>query len=492
MSALLQQLNRTTIQAPSPPERILQFGGGNFVRCFVGWIIQQYNRQAAKPMGIVVVKTTDRGDYRDWQKQDGLYHVRIRGFENGSVVDHIERIDCVSRIIHVHQAWDEFLATAQLPAIRYVVSNTTESGIRLNNEDRFDDHPPQEFPAKLTRWLYHRYVHFNGAPSAGCVFLPCELLEANGDALLHAILDQADAWRLDRNFMRWIKECNIFCNTLVDRIVPGIQKDQLPSVWQELGYKDAMATEGEPYHLWAIEAPESVRQELPLDQTGLNVVYTDDLKPYRTQKVRILNGAHTTMVPVAFLAGVETVRETIEHPVLGPFVEQALREEIIPAMGGPAGPLERYAEVILDRFRNPSINHRLLSISLNSVSKFRVRVLPSLLDYYQNIGRLPHRLVFSFACLLRFYRGSWQGNAIPLVDEEEVLKFMQLVWEDCDDCAEDVHLLVEQILAKDRWWGRDLRKINGLSRAVAEHLLCIENSGVLDCLSNTSEKIQSR
>lgn len=482
MSSILKQLNRTTIQAPVPAERILQFGGGNFVRCFIGWIVQRYNLQVARPMGVVVVKTTDRGDYREWQEQDGLYHVRIRGFENGAPVEYTERIDCVTRIIHVYQAWDEFLATAELPGIRYIVSNTTESGIRLSSDDRFDDQPPHEFPAKLTRWLYHRYLHFNGAASAGCIFLPCELLEANGDALRYAVLDQADAWRLDRNFIRWIKDSNVFCNTLVDRIVPGIQKDRLPSVWQSLGYKDVMVTEGEPYHLWAIEAPEWVRQELPLDQTGLNVVYTDDLQPYRKQKIRILNGAHTTLVPVAFLAGLETVRETIEHPVLGAYVQKALFEEIIPSMSGPADPLERYADTILDRFRNPSINHRLLSISLNSVSKFQVRVLPSLLDYYAVTGRLPERLVFAFACLIRFYRGKWQGRTIPLVDGDEVLKFMHLVWDDCDDCAEDVHLLTEQVLAKSNWWGRDLRKVNGLAFNVANHLMCIEKSGIEKCL----------
>ena len=479
---MLKQLNRTIIHAPRPKERILQFGGGNFLRCFVDWIIHRYNQQAARPLGVIVVKTTTRGDYEAWKRQDGLYHVRIKGIDGGTLVDKTERIECITRIVHIHQDWDAYLATAELPDLRYIISNTTESGIRLNAADRVDDDPPQEFPAKLTRWLYQRYQHFEGNASAGCILLPCELLEANGDALRDAVLEQADAWRLERGFARWIKSANGFCNTLVDRIVPGIQKNRLPEAWESLGFKDEMVTEGEPYHLWAIQAPETIRQEWPLDQIGLNVVYTDDLTPYRTRKVRILNGAHTSMVPVGYLAGVESVREAVEHPVIGAFIRAILFEEVIPSMDGPAADLERYAEDILDRFRNPYINHRLLSISLNSISKFKVRVLPSLLRFYDLSGRLPRRLVIAFACLIRFYQGSWQGTSIPLNDGQEELEFMRLVWGDCDGSEEDVRLMVEQILAKNEWWNQDLRKVKGLEAAISSVLFMIEKEGIFSCI----------
>ncbi|MEZ4686424.1 MAG: tagaturonate reductase [Bacteroidia bacterium] len=471
----MQKLNRQNAAVSAAyPERVLQFGGGNFLRAFVDWILDVYNEKTGAELGVLVVKPTERGDYQDWRDQDGLFHILTKGIKDGEVVDDSYLVKSVSRIVHPYREWEAFLASAENPEMRFVISNTTESGIRFSPEDKASDQPPNEFPAKLTAWLYHRYRHFGGSAEAGCIIIPCELLEENGFKLRDTMLQYAAHWGLEADFSRWLKEDQQYCNTLVDRIVPGVGEEALREVWEEIGFEDTMVSQGEPYHLWAIEAPAEVRKELPLDKIGLNVIYTDDLAPYRKSKVRILNGAHTSMVPVGYLYGLETVGESLDDALMSAFINKTIFDEILPSLELPEVNLVKFANDVLDRFRNPFIKHKLISIALNSVSKYRVRVLPSVLSFSRKKESLPPALVFSLSALIRFYKGSWQGKDIPLNDDQEAIDFMAKAWAESNSVAE----LVKTVLGWEKAWGCNLNEVKGLAELLENQLVSIEEKGM--------------
>ncbi len=479
----MQQLNRTNAATTTAyPEVVLQFGGGNFLRAFSDWIIDIYNEKKGTRLGILVATTTQRQGYQDWNEQDGLYHLMLKGISEGKTVDETRLIKSVSRVIAMEPEWEAFLQTAENPVTRYIISNTTEAGIRFNEADQLSADPPSEFPAKLTRWLYHRYQHFNGDPAAGCVFFPVELIDNNGAALKKCLLEYCVHWGLEPGFADWLHSANQYCNSLVDRIVPGIGREKLPAAWESFGFEDKAATQGEPYHLWAIEAPAAVQQELPLDDLGLNIIFTEDLAPYRLSKVRVLNGAHTAMVPVGLLAGLESVGEAIEDNTVGAFIKQAVFNEIIPTLDLPELDLNSYAEAILDRFRNPSIHHRLISISLNSVAKFRERVLPSLLAYAKTKKELPPALCLAFAALIQFYRGNFKGQEFPLNDQPWATEFFQEAWQKCDGSPETISLMVTKVLQWERAWNRSLLNIEGLQEEITAQLLRLNSEGMAAAL----------
>lgn len=483
-------LTRTTSNTPPPsPETILQFGGGNFLRGFVDWIIEEYNQKTGANLGVLVVKPTERGDYQKWRDQEGLFHVLNKGIKNGQLVDEVQLVSCVSRIIHPYREWDVFLKSAENPSIRYIISNTTENGIRTSPKDQLSDAPPGEFPAKLTSWLYHRFKHFNGSKEAGCVIIPTELLVDNGKLLKACILEYSERWQLGNNFENWLNDATIFCNTLVDRIIPGIAKKAREREWQNIGFQDNMITSGEPYHLWVIEAPQPVREELPLDKIGLNVVYTDDVSPYRTTKVRILNGAHTSMVPVGYLAGIETVREAVEDELMGKFIRQLMFEEIIPSMDLSKKELEQFGEDVLDRFKNPFIKHHLITISLNSISKIKARILPSILGYYREKGALPKRLVFAFAAMIRFYKGEFNGQQIPLKDDTFKIDFLQKLWSTCDDSKAGISQLVQSIL-EWAFWDMELSTISDLRDLLTEYLFKLNTRANFDDIKKLIQDVE--
>ncbi len=485
----MKKLTRPSANIPAaPPPRILQFGGGNFLRGFVDWMVDVFNEKTGAQLGVVVVKPTASGSYEKWASQNGLYHLRTRGLRGGAVVDETRLVTCIHSTINPYDDWAAFLKTAEEPGLRFIVSNTTEVGLRNSPADRFADAPPAGFPAKLTCWLHRRFEHFGGDGAAGCILLPCELLEKNGDLLRRLVLENAGRWQLGDGFRDWLAAHCIFCNTLVDRIVPGLAGEALEAFQSDIGYRDEMATEGEPYHGWAIEAPAQVRHELPLGQAGLNVVFTDDLSPFRTLKVRILNGAHTAMVPVGYLAGLETVGEVMANERLSRFVNSLIFNEIIPTLGLPQAGSVRFANEVLDRFRNPYVRHRLLTISLQSVSKWRVRLLPTLAGFFGQNGRLPERVVFSLAALVWFYRGgpstsawfqttptlkSWQPN-----DEPEVVAFFKNEWA-AWAVSNDFDRLAVNILRSEKCWGTDLAgQFEGLAVRVSFYLKEIAESGV--------------
>ena len=472
-------LSRNTVQADSFTERILQFGEGNFLRAFANWMIHEMNHKANFDAGAVVIQPIADGLIKRLNDQDGLYTLYMNGIKNGEVLSERKVVDCIQRGINPYEDYDAYLANAQNPNLRFVISNTTEAGISYNPEDNLEDAPQASFPGKLTALLYKRFHFFNGASEKGLIVIPCELIDRNGDNLKKIVLQYATDWNLDKGFVSWINNDNIFCNTLVDRIVPGYPRDKIDNITEELGYIDNLVVEGEQFHLWVIEAPESVKNEIPSKTCGLNIVFTNNMEPYRTRKVRILNGAHTSLVPVSYLYGIDKVRESIEDQVVGKFIQDAIFEEICPTLDLPKQELKQFSNAVLERFRNPYLEHDLISISLNSISKYKTRVLPSILEYIKRENTLPKRLLFSLAALIAFYRGNRNGVNIPLKDDQSVLDFFAAQW-----IAFDVKAIAKATLQNVDFWGQDLTQISGLLEEVTTSLNAITKHGMKEALNN--------
>jgi len=459
--------DKTITSRPSRPVKVLQFGGGNFLRAFVDWMIQVLNEETDFNGNIAVVKPSPRGDYNALKEQDGLYHVILNGIKSGTLHTEHKLIESISQVVHPYNEWVEYLALAELDELRFIVSNTTESGIRYNeNEVYSKDTCPIEFPAKLCRWLWHRFNHFNGDESKTCIILPLELIEGNGDELHRCIDLYIDAWKLGVDFKSWVKTC-VFCNTLVDRIVSGYPEQDATQLESDLGYRDELLVAGEYYHSWVIQAPVDISSELPVAKTDLNVKFEDDLDIHRKIKVRILNGAHTSMVPVGLLSNIETVIASMGNDQLRAFIQEELVEEILPTIDYNKNHLNDYCQDVLDRFSNPTLQHKLADISLNSTSKFVTRLLPSMLDYNAINNKLPRRIVFAFAALIKLYQGDWQGKKRVLRDAEERINFFAEVWA---DHGNDLSVLVPKVLGNQEVWGQDLNSISGLSVLLQEYL----------------------
>jgi tagaturonate reductase len=460
------------------PEKVLQFGEGNFLRCFVDWMFYQLNKKAGFNGSVVVVQPIDKGMVNMLNEQDGLYTIYLRGLKNGKAESTHEVIDVISRGINAYEDFSSYLKTAEQPEIRFVISNTTEAGISLDDKDKSTDTPPNSFPAKLAVWLYHRYKTFNGDTSKGVHIIPCELIEKNADNLRTIIIQLATKWKFEDGFVNWLNSACTFNNTLVDRIVPGYPRERIGEITSELGYEDKQVVEGEPFHLWVIQAGDALQKELPFPSIGLDVLYVNDITPYRTRKVRILNGAHTALVPVAYLYGIDTVRESVEDPIIGKYLRDTIFEEIIPTLDLPKEELERFANEVLDRFRNPYIKHLLMSISLNSWSKFETRVLPSLLEYKKRKGTIPSHLAFSLAATIAFYKGKRGEEAIALNDDAAAMDLLKNAWASSDGSEAGIQKVVTKVLAYEKNWKQDLNAIEGLNGAVTKHLLDIERHGV--------------
>jgi len=414
------------------PERVIQFGEGGFLRGFVDWILQLTNEATDFNGNVVVVQPIAQGMCDKLTEQDCVYTHIMRGMQNGVPTVEKKVIDVISRCVKPYDDYAAYLRLAENPDFRFVFSNTTESGIVFEPSDKLSDTPPRSFPSKVTALLHKRFTL--GLP--GFVFLPCELIDKNGETLKKIVLQYADLWELGDVFKSWVETENVFCNTLVDRIVTGYPRDEKI----DLGYEDNMLNTSELFHLWVIEGPQSILKELPFDKTGLNIIVTDNLDRYRTRKVRILNGAHTSMIPYAMLEGIETVKDCMENEQMSAFVKRCVFEEIIPTLDLPEEELVSYANDVFERFNNPFIKHFCASISLNSVSKFKVRVLPSLLEYEKRKGVLPQNLIFSFAKLIAFYKEGTPNDA------PEVMAFMK-------------EKTVCEILGNTALWGEDISRL---------------------------------
>lgn len=480
--------NMVGLDRETLPERILQFGEGGFLRGFVDWMVHGMNQKGLFNGRVVVVQPIAHGQVEKLNEQDGAYTLLMRGVENGKVIERQELITSISRGINPYTHYPDYLKCAENPDLRFIVSNTTEAGIVFNAGDKLADQPPASFPAKLTQLLLARYNAFKGDLSKGFVVLPCELIDRNGDRLKETVLQTAANWELETEFIGWLEKANTFTNTLVDRIVTGYPKDDIEDLWGEAGYRDDLFDSSEVFHLWVIEGPASLSTELPLAQSGFNVVTTDSMKPYRDRKVGILNGAHTSTALAAYLAGMDYVGECMGDPLIASFMRLAIYDEVIPTLTLPKAELDVFAEAVFERFGNPFIRHSLSSIALNSVSKYRARVLPSLERHMELRGHLPRRLTFALAALIVFYRGTRvengslighrEGQAYEVRDNLPILEEMAARWSDFDGTPSGARKLADRVLRQSDWWGKDLREIPELSATVAEFINLILTRGM--------------
>ncbi|MBS1225996.1 MAG: tagaturonate reductase [Proteobacteria bacterium] len=485
-------LNRSTLPdaptpAGAPPKTgVLQIGDGNFLRAFADWMIDIANEAGVLNAAVTLAPPLSANIIDKLDAQDGLFTVLTRGVQAGAPTTARRVVRCVACGVDPYQDPATLFACARDPKTRFVISNTTEAGIVYREQPYSSGEWPRSFPAQVAALLFDRFEALGGQPDTGLVFLPCELIEANGATLREIVLRHARDWALPQAFGDWVAQHNHFLNTLVDRIVPGYPATETDKLFAEFGYTDTLLVAAEPFHLWVIEGPERLADEFPLHKAGLNVVWTDDLRPYRASKVRILNGAHTASVLAAFCGGLDTVGEMMNDPVVSRFLRRVVFDEIVPFVPLPETERRNYAESVLERFANPYIRHELLSIALNSVSKWTVRVLPSVLNYAQAHGRAPAGLAFSLAALLWFYRGQFdaagefvgqrEGGGYPIRDDRAVLDIFAAAWRDPTGAA-------PALLADARLWGMDLSAIPELAPQVANALDRIEAVGMLPALA---------
>ena len=471
------------------PEKVLQFGEGNFLRAFVDWMIDKANRDGIYQGSIVLCQPIAQGLKDMINAQDGVYTLAMRGAENGQPVEKIEVITSVSRCINPYENYEDLMEIARSADLEVVVSNTTEAGIAYHAGDQLTDRPPVSFPAKVTAFLYERYKAFNGDPEKGLLFLPVELIDNNGAELKRIVLQYAQEWELGQEFTDWVNTANAFTSTLVDRIVTGYPRDEVSYFEEKLGYKDNIIDTSELFNLWVIEGDEKWADKLPDHKTDANVIWTDDVKPYKKRKVRILNGAHTSTVLAAYLAGFDIVGDFMKDDTVRTFMNNVIYQEVIPTLDLPKEELESFAAAVNDRFANPYIKHKLLDIALNSCSKFNARCLPSLLGYVEEKGVLPKCLTFSLAAFIKFYQGEWKdgvytgtrkdGTQYPLRDDESVIRFFADAWSEND--AEGT---AEAVLSnKDFWSGKDLTEVPGLKDSVAGYLKEMEEKEIKEIMA---------
>lgn len=471
------------------PEKVLQFGEGNFLRAFVDWMIDKANRDGIYHGSIVLCQPIAQGLKDMINAQDGVYTLAMRGAENGQPVEKIEVITSVSRCINPYENYKDLMEIARSADLEVVVSNTTEAGIAYHAGDQPTDRPPVSFPAKVTAFLYERYKAFHGDPEKGLLFLPVELIDNNGAELKRIVLQYAQEWELGQEFTDWINTANAFTSTLVDRIVTGYPRDEVSYFEEKLGYKDNIIDTSELFNLWVIEGDKKWADKLPVHKTDANVIWTDDVKPYKKRKVRILNGAHTSTVLAAYLAGFDIVGDFMKDDTVRTFMNNVIYQEVIPTLDLPKEELESFAAAVNDRFANPYIKHKLLDIALNSCSKFNARCLPSLLGYVEEKGVLPKCLTFSLAAFIKFYQGEWKdgvytgtrkdGTQYPLRDDESVIRFFADAWSGND--AEGTAAAV--LSNKDFWSGKDLTEVPGLKDAVAGYLREMEEKDIKEIMA---------
>jgi tagaturonate reductase len=462
---------RSDLPSNGYPERVLQFGTGGFLRGFIGHFIDVANKRANFNGRIVAVGSTGSGRDRVYNDQDGLYTLWVRGMREGEVASELQLVSSFSRALSAQHEWSEVLAIARTRELELICSNTTEAGIALGDSDRFDDAPPASFPAKLTRVLWERAQHFDFASNAGVVVLPCELIENNGDRLRELILTTARRWNLDARFEKWVDMHVPFCNTLVDRIVPGeAPREAREKAWEELGYQDDLLTVCEPYRLFAIEAADDVAGRLRFMEADSAIVVTDDIAPYRLRKVRLLNGAHTILVPLALLSGCTTVADAVGDARVGAFLRHVLFNELVPSVDAEGTSF--FAHHVLERFANPFIRHELFDITLQQTMKMRVRIVPTITEYAAQFGTTPPSVAFGFAAWLLFMRT--EPSQRPDAHAEHVRTY----WREYTAAQP-----LARAVARDAGlWGTDLTSVPGFAEAVAESLEAMMRDGVKEAL----------
>lgn len=472
------------------PVKVVQFGEGNFLRAFVDYMIDIANEQGKFDGDIVLIKPIEFGNLDNFHRQDCQYTVSLRGNVNGEgkIINRV--VTSVADAVDAINEYEKYMQLAEIETLRFVVSNTTEAGIVYDASDRFEWNPPKTFPGKLTKFLYHRFETFGGDKSKGLVMLPVELIDDNGIMLRKCVMQQIENWGLSDEFKAWVEEACIFTSTLVDRIVTGYPRATEEEEWEKLGYEDCIMVTGEPFALWVIESAKDISGEFDLPGAGLPVIFTEDHHPYKQRKVRILNGAHTSFVLASWLCGNDIVRQSMEDKDIRDFMNKTIFDEVIPTLSLPEEELKEFAGEVVNRFNNPYVDHALLAISLNSVSKWRARCLPSLLGYVDKFGKLPAHLTFSIAALMAFYhgteiengvlKGNRNGQTYDIKDDVSVLEFFR------DNCEKDTRTFVTNYLGREDFHGQNLNKVPGLTDAVVTYLDDIKANGMRAALCRIS------
>ncbi len=484
----LKELNYDGYLLEDAPERVLQFGEGNFLRAFVDYFIDIMNETAGFNSKVVLCQPIAPGLADYINEQEGLYTLFLRGFKDGAKVNKKRVISCVSRCLNPYKDFEAVLACADNPDLRFIACNTTEAGITYDPSCKFSDDPADSYPGKLTQFMYRRFQKFGAEKGKGFIILSCELIDDNGKELEKCVLKYAKQWALGEDFIAWIKEENIFCSTLVDRIVTGYPRNEASAICEELGYVDNLIDTGEIFGFWVIEGPQSIKDELPVDKANLPILITDNHKPYKQRKVRILNGAHTSFVLGAYLAGQDIVRDCMNDDVIAGFMNQTIYDEIIPTLDLPKEELEDFAAAVTERFKNPFIDHALLAISLNSTAKWKARVMPSLKGYVERQHALPECITASFAFYIAFYNGhtltedgltaTREGSDYTVKDDRDILEFYAA---HKDDAVED---LVHAVCTNTHFWGEDLTFIDGFESAVCQTLSQIRTNGAYEVMKS--------
>lgn len=474
------------VEKKERPIRVMQFGEGNFLRAFVDYMIDILNEKTDFNGSIVLVKPIEFGSVEKFDKQNGLYTVYLRGLENGKETIIKRTVTSVNKAIGCCENYEEYAKLATLDTLRFIVSNTTEAGITLDLSDTLDMCPPKSYPAKLTKFLYERFTYFKGDKSKGLVILPVELIDENGKELKKCVKALSEAWKLGGEFESWLDEACVFTSTLVDRIVTGYPRDEAEKIFDEFGYEDELIVTGEPFALWVIESDRDITGELPFEKAQLPVIFTDNHKPYKQRKVRILNGAHTSFVLASYLAGNDYVGQSMDDELIFNFMNSTIFDEVIPTLDLPKQDLVDFANAVIDRFKNPFIKHALLAISLNSVSKWKARCMPSFLKYIELKGTLPKHLTFSLASLVAFYSGSEiregalighrNGGEYQIHDDAFVLEFF------AQNSARPSAELARLVLENEKFWGENLAEKCGAAEAVAGYIEEIRTLGMREAI----------
>lgn len=461
---------------PERKVKIMQFGEGNFLRAFVEWILQDLNDKGAINANVVLVQPMPFGRVKELADQDGLYTLRLEGIDGGKKVKNSQVINVVGDCLNPFAEYEKFLAYGKSEDLQIVISNTTEAGITVDPTDTDFTVCPKSYPGKLLALLKARYDHYNGDKNRGLAIIPCELIDNNGDELKRCLNELAEINKMDKKFVEWLNTANHFTSTLVDRIVPGYPKNEIEEIQKETGYIDHNVVKGEIFHLWVLKKEAYIQEVLPADKTGLNVIFADDIKPYKQRKVKILNGSHTAMVPVAYLCGIDTVGESVNDPTIGKFVREFVFEEVNPTIALPQDQMTAFANSVIERYQNPFIRHELMSIALNSTTKFKTRLLPTLTDYVKIKGTLPKRLLFAYSALVVFHNGKRGDADIALNDDPAYLAKWKELWTNFNG---DYKKLAHDALAWKEAWDMDMNTIHPeITATVAKYLEAIQTKGM--------------
>lgn len=480
----MKELNKITVNKPELPIKILQFGTGNFLRAFVDWMIDKSNKAGVTNHGIAIVQSTARNNevQKLFEKQDYMFHVYLEGIKDKQPIKEISLVESVVTMVNAAKEYIKYQELFLSEDLEIIVSNTTEAGIRYEEGDDIFAEPPVSFPAKITALLYQRYKKYNGANDKGLLVVCTELIEDNGSTLKKYVLQHASHFKLEADFINWVNTACSFYDTLVDRIVPGFPKESIDEIKQEIGFNDDLVVKGEFFHVWAIGGDSRIKEKLSLDKVGLNVVFMDDITDFRAKKVRVLNGAHTAMVPVALQLGCETVMDAFNTPEVEKYINLMVEKEVLPVIAGDKNELKGFASTILERFYNPFLKHYLKDISLNSIAKWEARDYPTILDNYAKLNKEAKLAIFSFSALLVLYSGQSEVQFTP-TDTPEFVDFIQSTFH-----RNGIETWVDGIINHKTMWNVDMSAIPFFATEVANGVELILEKGMLTALEVILEK----